>query len=231
MVLPEDGRMIIKTYLQLFGIGFGFGLAGPCLLVCTPVLAAYIAGRQAAWKRTLSDILIFLVGRLFAYLILGYLAGLSGVVLRQFCSSKFIIFVNALGGVIIVLLGIYVWVGKEPFRLFGKCGAGTIFSSGSLFMLGFTMGVLPCAPLLALLLEIALISKTALSGIVYALFFGLGTLVSGFIVITALSGTLAWLPAKILKSKKSNLIFRTICALLLMWLGLNTIFCKTEIVN
>ena len=223
--------MISKTCLQLFGIGFGFGLAGPCLFVCTPVLAAYIAGRQMAWRQTLSNIFMFLVGRLLAYLILGYLAGLSGIVLRQFCSSKLIIFINALGGIIVILLGIYVWLGREPFSLSGKCGADKIFSSGSLLILGFTMGALPCTPLLALLLEIALISKTALNGIAYALFFGLGTLASGFITITVLSGTLAWLPAKILKSKRSSLIFRTICALLLIWLGVNTIFCKAGIVN
>jgi sulfite exporter TauE/SafE len=77
---------------------------------------------------------------------------------------------------------------------------------------------------LALLLEIALVSKTALDGMLYALFFGLGTVVSGFIVIGGLSGILTWLPLKVLKSKRSNLIFRIICALLLIWLGLNLIF-------
>jgi len=91
-------------------------------------------------------------------------------------------------------------------------------------MLGFIIGVFPCAPLLALLLEITLISKTALDGMFYALFFGLGTFISGFIVIGGLSGILTWLPTKILKSKRSNLIFRIICALLLIWLGLDLIF-------
>lgn len=212
------------TYLQLFGIGIGFGLAGPCLLVCAPVLITYVAGKQATWKQALSDIFVFLFGRLLAYLALGYLAGLSGIILRQFCNLSLIPFIKALGGAIIVLLGIYVWLGKEPFSWLHKCKANTIFSFSSLFMLGFIIGVFPCAPLLALLLEITLVSKTALNGMFYALFFGLGTLVSGFIVIGGLSGILTWLPAKLLKSKRSNLIFRIFCALLLIWLGLNLIF-------
>jgi len=212
------------TYFQLFGIGFGFGLAGPCLLVCAPVLITYVAGRQATWRQALRDIFIFLLGRFLAYLILGYLAGLSGIILRQFCDLSLIPIVKALGGAIIVLLGIYVWLGREPIARLCKCKANTIFSFSGLFMLGFIIGVFPCAPLLALLLEITLISKTAFAGMFYALFFGLGTLISGFIVIGGLSGILTWLPAKVLKSKRSNLIFRIICALLLFWLGLNLIF-------
>jgi len=208
------------TYFQLFSIGFGFGLAGPCLLVCAPVLIAYVAGRQKADKQGLSDILIFLSARLLAYLVLGFLAGLSGVVLRRFLNLSLIPWIKALGGLIIILLGIDVWLGREPFAWLHKCKVGKIFGFSSFFVLGFIIGIFPCAPLLALLLEIALISKTAMDGLSYALFFGLGTFISGFIVIGVLSGIFTWIPAKLLKSKKSNLIFRIICALLLFWLGL-----------
>lgn len=226
------------TYLELFSIGFSFGLVGPCLLVCAPVLITYVAGRQTTWKHALNNIFFFLSGRFFAYLVLGYLAGLSGVILRQFCDLRLIPFVKALGGVIIIILGVYVWQGNESFCCLGKGKADKIISFSSLFILGFLIGVFPCAPLLALLFEIALISKTALDGMLYALFFGLGTFISSFIVIGGLSGIFTWLPAKVLKSKKSNLIFRIICALLLIWLGLNLIFqfypysvYKTGVVN
>ena len=226
------------TYFQLFGIGFGFGLSGPCLLVCAPVLITYVAGKQTAWKQALSDIFVFLTGRFLAYLALGYLAGLSGLILRQFCNLGIVPFIKALGGAVIIFLGIYVWLGREPLSWLHKCKANTIFSFSSLFVLGFIMGIFPCAPLLALLLEITLISKTALEGMFYALFFGLGTFISGFIVIGGLSGILIWLPMKMLKSKRSNLVFRIICALLLIWLGLELIFrlypfsvYKTGVVN
>ena len=212
------------TYFQLFGIGFGFGLAGPCLLVCAPVLITYVAGRQATWRQALRDIFIFLLGRFLAYLILGYLAGLSGIILRRFCNLSLIPIVKALGGAIIILLGIYVLWGREPIARLCKCKANPIFNFSGLFMLGFIMGVFPCAPLLALLLEITLISKTAFAGMLYALFFGLGTLISGLIVIGSLAGIFSWLPSRIVKSKRSDLVFRIICALLLVLLGSGLIF-------
>jgi sulfite exporter TauE/SafE len=94
----------------------------------------------------------------------------------------------------------------------------------SLFTLDFIIGIFPCAALLALLFEIVLISNTAFERMFYAFLFGLGTLVSGLIVIGGLSGIFTWLPAKILKSKRSNFVFRVICALLLIMLGLGLIF-------
>lgn len=211
------------THLQIFGIGFSFGIAGPCFLVCTPILISYIMGRKTVWRQAISDIFILLLGRLLAYLILGYLAGLSGAILRQYSSSVHLSFLKLLGGIIIILLGILVLIGKEP--IFGVCKfiQNKAFASSSLFILGLIIGMFPCAPLLALLFEIALISKTAFDGMFYALFFGLGTLISGLIVIGSLSGIFTWLPAKLFKSKTSSLVFRIICAFLLMLLGLGFI--------
>ena len=54
------------TLLQLFGIGFAFGMAGPCLFSCTPILMAYIAGSNRRYKDALANIFIFLFGRLAA---------------------------------------------------------------------------------------------------------------------------------------------------------------------
>lgn len=212
------------TYMQLFGIGFGIGLAGPCLLTCAPVIVTYVAAKQENWRRSLIDIVIFLFGRLFAYIFLGYLAGLSGAILQKVSSSWLMPFIKASGGLIIIALGVFVLFEKEPFSFACKFRSNKIFNAGNLFILGIIMGIVPCGPLLALLLEITLISKSAADGMLYALFFGLGTLISGFISIAALSGVFAWLPAKAIKSKTGGLIFRAICALLLVWLGFNLIF-------
>jgi len=85
------------------------------------------------------------------------------------------------------------------------------------------MGVFPCAPFLALLFEITIISKTPLQGMFYAFSFGLGTFISSFIVITGLSGVITWFPGKFLKTSFSVSVFRLICALLLILLGLNLV--------
>jgi len=214
----------LLTYWQLFAIGFSFGFAGPCLFSCAPVLVIYISGKRLKWNQALSDICIFLFGRLLAYLLLGYLAGLSGVVLRQFGGLKFLPALKIFAGVIIIFLALQIWLGKELFSGECLCKHKRALNCGSLILLGFIMGVFPCAPLLALLFEIALISRSGLIGLTHSLFFGLGTFISGFIVIGVLSGALRLLPQKFLKSRLSNNIFKGVCAVLLILLGLRIIF-------
>ncbi|MCG2714512.1 MAG: sulfite exporter TauE/SafE family protein [Candidatus Omnitrophica bacterium] len=220
--------MELLIYYQLFGIGLSFGVAGPCFLSCTPFFITYLAGKQLKWRQGLIEALIFLSGRLFAYLVLGYLAGLSTALLRQFGSSSFILFLKPLGGVIIISLGILILFSREPAYCGCKFLANKVFTFGSLFILGFIMGVSPCAPLLALLFEITIISKTAFQGLLCALSFGLGAFISGFIVIAGLSGLISWFPAKVQKSSLTLLVFRIIFASLLILMGLNLILSKTS---
>ena len=219
--------MELITYFQLFGIGLSFGIAGPCFLSCTPFFITYLAGKKLKWGQGLIEALIFLCGRLFAYLVLGYLAGLSAAILRRFAISGFIIFLKPLGGAIIIVLGILILFAKEP----GFCGhrfrEGKVFTFSSLLTLGFIMGISPCAPLLALLFEITVISKTALQGLLCAFSFGLGTFISGFIIISGLSGVIAWFPKRFLKSNLSLLIYRAICALFLILLGISLMFSRS----
>ncbi len=212
------------TSLQIFGIGFSFGIAGPCLLSCAPILITYIAGSRKIWQKSLSDILLFLTGRLMAYILLGGLAGLSAIILKSFTGSTLALFFKPLAGTMSILLGISILTFKPSFDCKCKNSPGDIYSSGGLFTLGFLMGVAPCAPLLMLLSEITLISGSPLEGATYGLAFGLGTFFSGFIVAAAAAGILTWLPAHVLKSKTSDLIFKILCAVLLISLGLVLIF-------
>jgi len=219
--------MELIIYFQLFGIGLSFGVAGPCFLSCAPFFIIYLAGKQLKWGQGLIEALIFLSGRLFAYLVLGYLAGLSATLLKQFGSLSFILFLKPLGGVIIIILGILILFAREPAYCGCKFLANKAITFGSLLILGFIMGIFPCAPLLALLFEITIISKTAFQGLLCALSFGLGTFISGFMVIAGLTGMITWFPAKIQKSSLILLTFRIICALLLVLLGLRLVFSKT----
>jgi len=214
-------------YFQLFGIGLSFGVAGPCFLSCTPFFITYLAGKQLKWNQGLIEALAFLSGRLFAYLILGYLAGLSATLLRQFCSLNFVLFLKPISGVIIIMLGIINLFFRWPDCCGGKFLANRLMTFGGLFILGFIIGMSPCVPLLALLFEITVISKTAFQGLLCALSFGFGTFISGFMVIAGLSGVITWLPGKALKSSLALLIFRIIFCVLLILLGLSLILSKT----
>jgi len=216
------------TYLQLFGIGLSFGVAGPCFLSCTPFFVTYLAGKQLKWGQGLIEALVFLLGRLLAYLILGYLTGLSATLLKQFGSSNFILFLKFLSGAIIIMLGILILFVKASPCCSHRFMGNKIFTFSSIFTLGFIMGISPCVPLLALLFEITIISKTAFQGLLCSLAFGLGTFISGFVVIAGISGLISWLPAKFLRSSLSLLISRIICATLLILLGISIIFSKSK---
>ncbi len=214
------------TYFQLFVIGLSFGVAGPCFLSCTPFLVTYLAGKKLKWSQGLIEALIFLSARLLAYLVLGYLAGVSAILLKKFGNSQLILYLKPSGGVIIIILGLSTLFIKEPDFCNRSFLANKIFTFGSLLTLGFIIGISPCAPLLVLLFEITIISKTAFQGLLCALSFGLGTFISGFIVIAGLSGIISWLPRRFLRSSISLLTLRIICAIFLCLMGLSLIFSR-----
>ncbi|MCX5677665.1 MAG: sulfite exporter TauE/SafE family protein [Candidatus Omnitrophica bacterium] len=211
------------THLQVFWIGFSFASYGPCLLVCMPVMITYITARQKGWGETAADITVFLSGRLFAYIILGAIAGLSGFYLRRFIETDLTPYFNLASGVISILLGIFVFMYKETKLCACNEYSGKVYNSGSLLALGFLVGISPCGPLTALLFEIALISRSAFEGASYAFSFGLGTFLAGIIVIASLTGIFKGFARKIFRSKTANSIFRISCSAILILFGLGLI--------
>lgn len=214
---------LLITHLQIFGIGFSFGIIGPCFLVCTPVLITYIVGSKKEWAEVFKDILTFLSGRLFAYALLGALAGLSGAFLRKFTGSVLSSYFQPLAGAVSIFFAIMILTNRTN----NECACWTIhnkiFNFGGVFAFGFLIGLSPCAPLLALLFDITLMSKSALDGMFYALSFGLGTFLSGLITVGIIAGFLTRVPAALIKSKIATITFKIICALLLAALGLGLI--------
>jgi len=223
------------TYLQIFGIGLSFGIAGPCFLTCTPVLITYIAGSKKAWGEVFKDILVFLSGRLLAYVLLGALAGLSASLLRKFTGSYLASFFQPLAGAVTILFAVILLTNRLPENRHCEKGSDpcpprhcegalapeaiSLFNFGGVFAFGFLIGSSPCAPLLALLFDITLMSKGVFDGMLYALSFGLGTFISGFITVGLIAGILTRVPAVFIKSKAANMVFRIVCALLLIALG------------
>ena len=210
----------LVTYLQIFGIGFSFGLAGPCFLTCTPVLIIYIAGSKRGWADLFKDIFTFLSGRMLAYVLLGALAGLSGTVLKKFTGSALSSYLQPLAGAVTILFAVILLTGRSDTSCACATDRGKMLNFGGIFAFGFLIGISPCAPLLALLFDITLISKGLLDGVFYAFFFGLGTFLSGLITIGVIAGLLTRVPAAFVKSNTAAIIFKTVCALLLLALGL-----------
>jgi len=218
----------VITHLQIFGIGFSFGMAGPCFLFCAPVVVTYLTGRRQGFLKKLFGIIVFCLGRLGAYVLLGALAGLSGSLVRRFAEpGAGANLADLLAGVISMGLGASILFRKE--RADCACGSAAerACDSGGLLALGFIMGISPCGPLTVLLAEIALISKSALEGISYALSFGLGTLLAGLITIGAVVGIAGGITDKFIKSRMAIKAFNVLCASLLILLGAYLIFNST----
>lgn len=210
----------VITHLQIFGIGFSFGIIGPCFLVCTPVLITYVVGSKRSWQDVLKDILTFLSGRLVAYIALGLLAGLSGSILRQFTSLSVSSYFQPLAGAVTIFFAFIILLNRDNFECVCRTPYSRIVNFGGIFVFGLLIGLSPCAPLLALLFDIVLMSKGAIDGMLYAFSFGLGTFLSGLLTIGVIAGLLTRIPANLVKSRLVNTVFKIACALLLIALGL-----------
>ncbi len=211
------------TYLQIFGIGFSFGLWGPCVWNYF-ILSSFFVNLKEA-KEMFKYIFSFLVGRFLAYLSLGYITGISASLLKRFLSLKLIDFFEILASMIIIFLGSLLIFMKDQTYLYKKINFKSL-NTGNFFFLGLFIGFLPCAPLLALLFEVAIISKNGIEGLIYMLFFGVGIFLSSLIILGILNLTLFSAFKKLLVSEKSRLIFRICCSMLLIFFGVKLIYQK-----
>lgn len=193
---------------------------GPCFIYCAPILGSFIAAKQDDVKHSLKDVVVFLLGRFCAYLFLGVLAGISGAYIKLFSSKIVIYYADKVTGWLLVFLGIYTFFHKSSSCIFCGFARKKIPGSIGLFLLGITIGIIPCGPLGGILFQVVLMSHSWMDGFLYLLFFGLGITLSGVIIFGILAGFLSAFPKKIFSNSKMISIFRLICALLLVLMGL-----------
>ncbi|MDD5194166.1 MAG: sulfite exporter TauE/SafE family protein [Candidatus Omnitrophica bacterium] len=211
---------MLINFIEIFAIGFGLGLAGPCLFYCIPPIFAFTLGSIKNYGKCLMDICVFLCGRTIAYIFLAFLAGASGMLLHNFIGWHFASYLKPLAGLISIGLGIFILFEKENKQKRCLPKFETNYTKGSLFGLGFILGITPCAPLVALLSEITLISKEAFSGALYGLAFGLGTFIPAFLITAALAGIFKEAPRVLLKSVNTRRYLKITSSILLIALGL-----------
>lgn len=161
-------------------LGFTYGL-GPCTFACAPLVVPLIMATSKNKKQGIIYSIIFGLGRVISYTILGFLAGLLGSQINLFLSKKIL-------GIFFVLLGAAIML-----KVQGKCIYKSRFKITGPFMsliAGIVFGLGPCPPLVALL-ALAAVSKSALTGALMGLVFGIGTVVSPIIILGFFSGWLA----------------------------------------
>jgi len=194
---------IANPYLGAFVGGLFFGLAY-CTASCLPVVAGYIAGVGSGFKQSVKITLIFNSGRIIAYALIGALIGLFTGLLGFFVSaetiSPFQIYSSLAFGLVTVAIGVILLFQARKTR--SDCGSldmavatvrirrfGVDFGA---FTLGFTRGLIVCAPLI-LLLSASLTLVDPVGSIAIAVLFGLGTTISPILILGGVTG---WLLSK-----------------------------------
>jgi len=211
------------TYILIQGFVIG---AGPCVLICAPILLPYIAGTQRTWQQGFRAALVFGLARLLVYTLLGGVVGYIGYYLFQlFYNRLWGIYLWTFAGIFIITLGMLILLGREinnpVCRFLQKHALEN--NVRSLFLLGLIIGFSPCLPLLAVLTEIMFMADRFYSGFIYGFAFGLGTVVSPLLLMGALAPLI---PGKLIRSDKAMRIFNAVCGGLLIMVGIYIIWQK-----
>ena len=217
--------MFYGKLLSILIQGFVIG-AGPCMLICAPILLPYIAGTKRTWQEGLKATLIFGLTRLVIYTLMGGVVGYVGYYLFQlFRARAWGMYLWIIAGIFIIALGILIILGrgvKNPVcRILQKQTLED--SAKSMIFLGIVIGFSPCLPLIAVLTEIMFLAEEFYQGFVYGFAFGIGTVISPLLLLGALAPLI---PAKLIKSEKSIKIFNFICGVLLVLVGIYIIWQK-----
>lgn len=208
------------NFFEIFLIGLGLGLAGPCLFCSVPLIFAFTLGSGKDLKRSIIDILAFLSARSLAYIILAFIAAASGVLLRRIVGPQPVFYFTPLAGIISIALGLFILLKKDAGESGCRLPSADIPGRSGLFGLGFTIGISPCAPLVFLLSEIALLSKSPWEGAYYGAAFGLGTFIPAFIITAALAGLSGRLTPGLFRSPGVRLSLKIISSSVLIFFGL-----------
>ena len=199
--------------------GFVIG-AGPCLFICAPILLPYVAGTRRTWQEGLRAALIFGFTRLLVYSFLGGIVGYVGYYIFKhiFYNRVWGKYLWVAGGLFIILLGILIilgkWIRNPVCRFLQKQALED--STKSMIFLGVVIGVSPCLPLLAVLTEIMFLAKDFFQGFAYGFAFGVGTVISPLLLLSAL---IPFISSTLFRSEWSFRIFNFLCGVLLVLVG------------
>ncbi len=215
---------LLSALLLMFSLGFMGSLH--CIGMCGGLVTAVSMSRPKVWW---SGLLIYQLGRVSTYALLGLLVGFTGVALSSFggeiLQRSLAIFAGTL--MIIFALNLAGWL-PDPLRRFSawankKTGlaklvqkASTHARAGSWYTLGLANGLLPCGLVYAAL-SLALASNSAHTATLMMIVFGLGTIPAMLFVPSLLHKMTPDL------RKKSMYI----AALIMIAIGIITIFRST----
>ena len=196
-LLPE----IANPYVGAFAIGVLYGTVF-CTSTCLPYIASYIAGIGADFRKGVIATLIYNLGRVTAYALIGGLVGIfSGVfklVVSEASFSAFQQYSSYGFGIVTIIIGVSIlWKSRMPSR---NCSQECAKNLGSkeihgrfdvrAFSLGLSRGLIVCPYLVAILLLYTIPFAAPIDSFVVAVLFGLGTALSPMILLGGVTGWL-----------------------------------------
>jgi len=208
--------------ITLFVTGVFLGL-GPCLVSCGPILISYIAASGKGYRQSLAAWFIFSSARIFIYCLLGGIAAIFGeLFLRRTYSAYIAKYISITGGIFIIIIGITMLLGnRQNLRICSFLDKYFIKKDfKSVFIFGMIVAIVPCAPLIGIFSSIGLMSRSIAEGMLFSLFFGLGTLFSPLLFLAVAAGFIG----QFLKDAKPRAILNNICAIIITILGIFIIF-------
>lgn len=191
---------IPNPYVEAFAVGLLYGLVF-CTSSCLPYIASYIAGIGADFRKGVVVTLIYNIGRVIAYALIGGLIGIfSGVfrfVVSESSLSPFQQYSSYGFGIVTMIIGISILLkSRSPTHdcnLEGNKNLGLRKMDGRFdvraFSLGFSRGLIVCTPL-ALLLLYSIPFAAPIESFVVAVLFGLGTALSPMLLLGGVTGWL-----------------------------------------
>jgi len=202
--------------LKLLAAGIGMGW-GPCLALAGPILLPYIAATKTGWREGLKTSAAFSLGRLLALAILGGVATVAFASINRLFPPHKSGYLYLVMAIFIVLMGVLVILGKGKMLLHRTLTEHIVESgTASTVILGFLIGITPCATLVAILTYITCVAKSVLDGMIYALSFGVGTVLP----LMILGPLVSLFSERIVKSPRLFRVFRVMCGMILILFGL-----------
>jgi sulfite exporter TauE/SafE len=196
-LLPE----IPNPYVYALAVGLLYGTVF-CTSTCLPYIASYIAGIGADFRKGVIATLIYNMGRVTAYSLLGGLVGIFSGVFRFVVNESSFLIIQQYSSYVFALLTILIGVqiilksnspsykcNPECTKSLGLIQIGRRFDVQA-FSLGFSRGLVMCPYLVALLLLYAVPFAAPIDSFVLAFLFGLGTAVSPMLLLGGITGWL-----------------------------------------
>ena len=188
-------EQISNPYLASLLLGLLSGLT-LCTSTCLPYIVSYIAGIGAGFRKGFTVALLYNIGRIVAYTLIGAIVGLSAAAISEEYFLTYQNYSSFAFAAAIIIIGIYIlvkkpaectFVKKEPDKMRFYEKLTQRFDIRALLM-GFTKGLIVCPPLIAIL--IYAVTYSPLECTILAALFGIGTMLSPLLFI---SGATGWL--------------------------------------